>query len=123
MDLMANVLIIEDDRVFGKTLTSMFKKAGYFPTVALNGEEGLEVFKTGVFDLVITDIIMPVMEGIETIMNIRRINPDQKIIAMSAGGKIQAQEYLNTARLLRANAMLKKPFTYEELEDALRKLD
>lgn len=119
---MAKVLIIDDDHVFRASLTKMFEKAGYTTMTANNGEEGISLFNTYGFDLVITDIIMPVMEGIETIIQLRSLSPDLKIIAMSGGGKVGAAEYLNTARLLKATAILKKPFTFNELIEILEKL-
>ena len=112
---MPKVLIIEDDRLFRVTLTEMFTHAGYKVITANDGEEGLELFKLTFVDLVITDIIMPVMEGIETIIELRRINPGMKIIAMSAGGQIEPEKYLSTATALKVNAVLKKPFSNEEL--------
>lgn len=119
---MPNVLIIDDDHVFRSSLTKMFEKAGYLTETASNGEEGVALFRSVGFDLVITDIIMPVMEGIETILKLRAIAPDLKIIAMSGGGKVGAEEYLNTARLLQVNAILKKPFSINELEEVLKNI-
>ncbi|MBE0646625.1 MAG: response regulator [Bacteroidales bacterium] len=119
---MAHVLIIDDDQVFRSSLSKMFEKAGYIATTASDGEEGLSLFSTLGFDLVITDIIMPVMEGIETILKLLALSPDLQIIAMSGGGKVGAEEYLNTARLLRVNAILKKPFSFKELQEVLEKL-
>lgn len=119
---MANVLIIDDDQVFRASLSKMFEKAGYTTMTASDGEEGISLFSALGFDLVITDIIMPVMEGIETIIKLRSINPDLQIIAMSGGGKVGAAEYLNTARLLKVNAILKKPFSFKELQEVLEKL-
>ena len=120
---MTSALIIDDDRLFRSTLKKMFEKAGYQVQTAADGEEGLELYRTYEFDLVITDIIMPVMEGIETILKLREMNPDLKIIAMSGGGKLMAEAYLKTASLLKVNAILKKPFTFKELEETLESLN
>jgi len=65
--------------------------------------------------LVITDIIMPIMEGIETIIALHKLNPKVKIIAMSGGGQMEPEKYLDTALALKVNAVLKKPFSYKEL--------
>lgn len=97
----------------------MVIKAGFEMVTANDGEEGIKLFREHQFDLVITDIIMPVMEGIETILQLRKINPGVKIIAMSGGGQVRADNYLNTATALKVNAVLKKPFSYEELLTAL----
>lgn len=119
---MPRVLIIDDDHVFRASLTNMFEKAGYSAMSASDGEEGLSMYSALGFDLVITDILMPVMEGIETILKLKALNPGLQIIAMSGGGKVGADEYLNTARLLKVNALLKKPFSFKDLQEVLRKL-
>lgn len=120
---MPTVLIIDDDQVFRSSLSRMLEKAGYEAMTASDGEEGIELYTQMGFDLVITDIIMPVMEGIETIIKLKSLNPDLRIIAMSGGGKVGADEYLNTARLLKVNAILKKPFSLKELQEVLAKLE
>ncbi|MBC8460980.1 MAG: response regulator [Bacteroidales bacterium] len=120
---MGKVLIIDDDQLFRSSLTVMFEKEGYQVMTACEGEEGVELFRKHGFCLVITDIIMPVMEGIETILRLRELNPELQIIAMSGGGKLMAEAYLNTARLLKVNAILKKPFSFKELQEVLAKLN
>ena len=75
---MKKVLIIEDDQSFRLILSQMIAKAGLKSATANDGEEGIEFFRTGDYDLVITDIIMPVMEGIETIIELRKLDPKVK---------------------------------------------
>jgi len=120
---MAKVLIIDDDPSFRLILSQMITKAGLKSATANDGEEDMEMFRTGEYDLVITDIIMPVMEGIETIIELHKLNPDVKIIAMSGGGQMEPEKYLDTALALKVNAVLKKPFTYKELLRALALID
>lgn len=112
---MEKILIIEDDRSFRLILSQMIAKAGLEATHANDGEEGLEQFRKDKFDLVITDIIMPNMEGIETIIELHKLDPMVKIIAISGGGQMEPEKYLDTAMALKVNAVLKKPFSYEEL--------
>jgi DNA-binding response OmpR family regulator len=119
---MAKVLIIDDDQLFRSSLSRMFQKAGFQTETANDGQQGIHLFEEDSFDLVITDIIMPVMEGIETILEIQRLKPEQTIIAMSAGGKMMAEKYLNTAKALKIAAVLKKPFQFEELKEVLDSL-
>ena len=69
------------------------------------------------FDLVVTDILMPEKEGIETIIDLKTLNPGQKIIAISGGGRDRYQGYLQTASELGADDTLAKPFTGEALLD------
>jgi len=120
---MEKILIIDDDSSFRLILSQMIAKAGLKSAVARDGEEGLEMFRTGEYGLVITDIIMPVMEGIETIMELRKLDPKVKIIAMSGGGQMVPEKYLNTALALKVNAVLKKPFSYNELLKAIAFID
>lgn len=120
---MTQVLIIDDDKVFRSSVKEMFTKIGYETVTACDGEEGIKLFQETIFDLVITDIIMPVMEGIETIIKLRKINPELQIIAMSAGGKMAPEKYLNTARALKVNAILRKPFSFKKLQETLESIN
>ena len=119
---MKKVLIIDDDKVFRTSLTKMLVKAGYATVTASEGEEGLTLFKEGDIDLVITDIIMPRMEGIETIVELRKLQSDLKIIAISGGGKLPPEKHLQNAKALKVNAVLKKPFSFKQLETILSTL-
>ena len=84
-------------------------------TAAAGGAEALKLSCKGPFDLVITDLIMPEKEGLETIMALRRQSPTTKIIAMSGGGRNSGKDYLAIARLLGAQRTLAKPFSNAEL--------
>jgi DNA-binding response OmpR family regulator len=110
----ANILIIEDDEHLRKILRIMLEKEGVNVSEAGDGKEGLIRFNEDTFDLVITDIIMPEKEGIETIFELKKINPDIKIIAISGGGKISAEEYLGMASNFGVNKVLSKPFKRDE---------
>ncbi len=112
---MKRVLIIDDDPSFRLILSQMIARVGLKSSTANNGEEGIELFLAGEYDLVITDIIMPIMEGIETIIELRKLDPNIKIIAISGGGRMEPEKYLDTAMKLKVNAVLKKPFSYKEL--------
>ena len=120
---MARILIMDDDNQFRGMLRIMLENAGYKDIVeAENGHIGMKLIRKDHFDLVITDIIMPDKEGIETIMEIRKDFPAIKIIAMSGGGKIGADSYLVMAGHLGAGRTLAKPFKQSELVDAVREL-
>ena len=73
-------------------------------------------------NLIITDIVMPEKEGLETIMEFRRRSPGVKIIAISGGGKIEANEYLNLAQMLGAQKTFSKPFELKKLLEEVREL-
>ncbi len=83
---MARILIIDDDDNIIRLLNRILKNAGYDVIEAVNGREGLKVFKKDQIDLVITDIFMPEKEGMETVVELQMINPEIKIIAISGGG-------------------------------------
>lgn len=117
---MQTVLIIEDDYNILLMIKRMLEPFGFEISLASNGQEGLEMFHKLDVDLVITDIIMPEKEGLEIIREMRRVRPDLKIIAMSGGGKISADNYLETARIFGASKILEKPFTRNQIVSAVQ---
>ncbi len=119
---MQRILIIDDDHHILLMVKKMLERAGYEVDLASNGEQGLELFKKIRADLVITDIIMPEKEGLETIREMKRMQSDLKIIAMSGGGKISADNYLETARIFGASMVIEKPFSQNTMVDAVNQL-
>jgi CheY-like chemotaxis protein len=119
---MARILLIEDDEPVRTVLFLTLVHAGHTVVEARNGREGLDLFRSASFDLVITDIVMPEKEGFEVLMKIRRKNPALKIIAISGGGLHNAAHYLHTAKLLGAAKVLAKPFSNEMLMAAVNEL-
>ena len=119
---MARILIIEDDSAVREFLESLLERAGFEAVTAANGKEGVEIFNASTVDLVITDIIMPEKDGIETIMDMKRLNPTLKVIAISGGGRSEPEDYLHSARLLGADQTVKKPFNNEDILRAVRAL-
>jgi CheY-like chemotaxis protein len=109
------ILLIDDEAPVLHTLQMLLEESGYAVTVARNGKDGVTAFRTVRPDLVLTDIIMPDQEGIETIMQIRRDSPDARIIAMSGGGRIGNSDFLAIASALGANATIAKPFDVDDL--------
>ncbi len=94
---MAHILIIDDEHQIRSMLRKVFESEGYIVTEASNGMEGLKCYYENPADLIITDILMPDKEGLETIMALKKENPDAKIIAMSSGGINKPQGYLDIA--------------------------
>lgn len=117
---MTRILIIDDEELVRATVRQMLELEGYEIEEAANGREGIERLKEKPADLVITDIIMPEKEGIETIIEIRRQNPRAKIIAISSGGRTGTTEYLELAVKLGAAHILPKPFDSKQLLQAVR---
>lgn len=115
------VLLIDDDDRVRRTVSIMLKYLGHDVCEADNGVTGVSKFQEQVPDLVITDIIMPDKEGIETISEIKQLNPDMKIIAMSGGGRIKNTDFLKLASTIGATVTLSKPFDDEELAEAIAK--
>ncbi|GAB1467890.1 response regulator [Candidatus Cloacimonadota bacterium] len=112
---MTKILVIEDDSSFRNVLVQMLSRAGYDVQQAGDGNQAVEVCTQFQPDLVLTDIIMPDKEGLETIQDLLALSPNLKIIAMSGGGKFGPDSYLPLAQKLGAKATLQKPFMREEL--------
>lgn len=112
---MSAILVIDDDPSVRQVVSEMLKQAGHEVTMAENGREALGMLAGHRFDLVITDLIMPEQEGIETIQEIRRHNEHLPIVAISGGGRLGPGDYLQTARFIGADATLAKPFGRQEL--------
>lgn len=119
-----NILVIDDDASVRKFIATTLKREKHTVFEAENGTEGLQVLQQerGI-DLIITDLIMPEKEGIETIMEVRKMNPAIKIVAISGGGKVGPDNYLVLADALGANATLKKPFSGQELLMSLKLIE
>jgi len=86
---------------------------------ASDGGKGLDKFNSDDFDLVITDIVMPGLEGLSFIRELRRVDPETKIIAISGGGRIGPDTYLPLAEDLGAFLSFAKPFKNKELLDGV----
>jgi CheY-like chemotaxis protein len=117
---MAQILIIDDEDEVRSMLRQMLEQAGHEVTEAVNGTEGIEIYEQDAPDLIVTDIIMPEKEGVETIISLRRADPDLPIIAISGGGRLDATDFLTMARKLGARHTLSKPFRRDQLLDAVR---
>jgi DNA-binding response OmpR family regulator len=111
---MALVLLIDDDDLVRGMLTKALTNAGHKVTEAADGQQGIEVARSASFDIVVTDLVMPVQEGVETIMTLRRERPRLPIIAIS-GGVSRSKLYLDIAGKIGARRILPKPFTPKEL--------
>jgi CheY-like chemotaxis protein len=113
---MAHVLVIDDDADVRTIIRRAVQSEGHIVTEAGDGAEGLRLFKERPVDLVITDILMPEREGIETIIELRRQRPELPILAISGGSPITERDgLLMSADLLGATRVLPKPFTLAEL--------
>lgn len=119
---MATVLVIDDDQEVRDFLVTVLERAGHVVTAASNGRDGVAKFREEPSQVVITDIIMPEKDGIETILDLRREHPDLKVIAISGGGRTTPENYLHSARLLGADKAIRKPFKNDEILAAVAEL-
>lgn len=119
---MAHILVIDDDKQICSMLQATLRKRGHEVDVAYDGEEGCNLFKQHRMELVITDLVMPNKEGIETIVDLRKESSDVKIIAISGGGRIGPGSYLETVKQLGADMTFEKPIEYDTLLAAIDEL-
>jgi YesN/AraC family two-component response regulator len=112
---MASILIIDDELQIRVMMRRILEKVGYEVYEASDGKEGIRLFRNKPTDLVITDIIMPEKEGLETILDLRHDFPKIKIIAISGGGKTGLPNFLPAAKKFGAIRTLPKPFGKDDL--------
>jgi len=118
---MARILVVDDEEIIRFTLRQILEKAGHEVLEAANGQDALDSYEEHRVDLVITDIIMPEKEGIETIVELRQRQPDLRIIAVSGGGRTRTLDYLEIAERLGADGALAKPLNRQAVIDAVDK--
>lgn len=119
---MARILIIDDEDQPRRMLQQVLMRAGYEVVEARDGNEGLQCFREAPTDVIITDILMPEKEGLETIIDLRRAFPTVKIIAISGGGRTGNLNFLDIAKRLGAQRTLQKPFDLQDMLGAVSDL-
>jgi|SRR3984893_12962101 CheY-like chemotaxis protein len=117
---MAKILVIDDDVIVRKTIIRLLEDGGYKVLSAEDGLRGMAMFRSERPDLVITDIIMPEQEGIQTITEMRKAKPDAKIIVISGSGRIGNIDFLRIAQHLGASDAIAKPFDPDDLLKRVR---
>ena len=115
---MATILVIDDEEVIRTLLRSALGEAGYEVVEATNGREGLELYRKKPTDLVITDILMPELNGLDMLLELTREFLDAKVIAIS--GVAEERNVLDVAKLLGARHTFQKPFSMLDLLGAVR---
>ena len=116
------ILVIDDDEQMRVLLQQAMQWAGFEVVAAENGRKGQQLFEEQPADLIITDLIMPEQEGLETIRSLKQGYPKVKIIAISGGGRIGPEAYLPAAMELGADRIFAKPFDVKELISAVQEL-
>lgn len=117
---MARILVMDDEELARFTLREILEGAGHEVAEARDGEEGLLLLRQAAFDLVVTDIIMPRKEGVETVIELKRDHPQVKVIAISGGGRTRNLDFLKLAKEYGADRVLAKPFSESDLLEAVR---
>lgn len=119
---MATILLVDDDGQVRQMLKITLEREGYNVVEAADGVEAVAIYDPETIDLVITDIVMPEKEGIETIMELKAMNPKVKIIAISGGGRIDPEDYLTWARRFGVANTFTKPVARAELLACLQEV-
>jgi len=119
---MSRILIVDDEENIRFVLAQALRKEGYDVFEAGDGDEALKMLEGQAVDLVVTDLLMPNREGLETIMEIQMNWPQTKIIAMSGGGRVKNTDFLSVAHKLGAKAVMKKPFSMAKFRDTVARV-
>ena len=116
------ILVIDDEPTALDLLRRILEMNGYEVVSAVDGQQGVELFRQSPCDLVITDMVMPVKDGLQTILDLRSIVPSLPVIAISGGGAISKERYLAIAGYLDNVLTVAKPFAIEDITEAVKKL-
>ena len=116
------VLLVDDEDMIRDLFAAVLLDAEYDVTCASNGAEAVDILKDESFDLVITDILMPEKEGVETIMELKKTTPETRIIALSGGGRTKNFMPLRIAARAGADMTLQKPIEPDDLVNTIEDL-
>jgi CheY-like chemotaxis protein len=119
---MARILLVDDDDQLRTVLALVLERAGHTVTAVADGARGIAAYRAAPADLVVTDLVMPEKEAIETIQELKAEFPDVRVIAISGGGRRAGMDYLQMAARLGANRVLAKPFTNREILTAIEEV-
>lgn len=119
---MAHILLVDDDAEFRRVTRRMLEQAGHDVVEAADGSIGMGEYRKEPADLVIMDLYMPAVDGIETIIRIQQEFPDIRILATSGGGHMDKEDVLDAAARLGARKTLPKPFSREDLLAAVTEI-
>ena len=113
------ICLVDDDDLFRAKLALELRAEGYEVVEVDDGRQVGTVLASRAFDAVVLDLVMPERDGLEIIADIKRVTPRTHIVAISGGGRVGAQLYLELARQLGADACLAKPIKIESLKAAI----
>jgi len=116
---MAWILVVDDDEALLRGVVEFLRRLGHHVDEAVDGVAAIKAVESDPVDVVLTDINMPEMDGIEVITTLRRVRPAVRVIAMSGGGMLPSDLLLGNAELLGAVSTLSKPFELDELKEVV----
>lgn len=116
------ILVVDDDDDVRELVCRMLEQDGYTAVPANGGRQALERLALLTPDLIITDVVMPEVDGFEVLLKLRHLVPLAPALVISGGGRVGPEIYLETARRLGARAVLQKPFTRAEILDAVHQV-
>lgn len=119
---MARILVIDDDATLRRTMRKILERGGHSVREAEHGRAGLRLVGDDPPDVVVTDMLMPEKEGIETIVELRENHPEIRIVAVSGAGGVAAGGPLVDAELFGADATLAKPFSVEDFQAVIERV-
>tara|TARA_B100001971_G_C17997368_1_gene435450 strand:- start:188 stop:598 length:411 start_codon:yes stop_codon:yes gene_type:complete len=120
--LMIKILVIDDDELVKNMISSVLRKNNFEVVSASNGVEGVNVAKKVEPNIVLTDMLMPDKEGVETIIEVKQALPEVKVIAMSGGGQEKNMTFLQMAKKVGADCVLQKPFKPSDLVSMIKEM-
>ena len=113
------VLVVDDEELIRALLTELFTAEGYEVTTAVDGEQALELLETERFDLVLTDLIMPGLDGVEVLQRAKRVDADRPVVVMSGHAPV---ERVSRLAELGADDYITKPFDLEDVKEIVARL-
>ena len=119
---MTQILVVDDDPQLRRLTARVLQRAGFQVSVAEDGSSALAMLNGSRFELLVTDILMPNQDGIGTIIQVKRDHPKLKVIAISGSGDTVGMNYLDFAKKLGSDAVLRKPFEFDDLVSTVKQL-
>lgn len=119
---MSTILIIDDDEQFNLMMKTALEAKGYEVETGSNGRDAKVLYQNKKYDVIVTDIIMPDVDGYEVILDLRRMGMGDRTIAVSAGGRTAADDYLITAKHFDVAATFNKPFELQPFREKIEEI-
>ena len=117
-----SILLVDDDEQFCAMLSEALTGEGFQVREASDGRQGIKLYEEQPAHIVISDLIMPEKEGLEMIVEMKRLHAGVKVIAISGGGRGSSQNYLKMAKAFGAQIVLPKPFSHREIVEAINQV-